>query len=455
MRLANTQKRLKYTMAFSYLDTYEKYKEKLIYVVTHSVTKNYLILFSGRGIGACIGFVVGILLPRYLSPFDYGVYAMVMAIFDISVVFAELGLGTAIVRFVSLYINQDKQKAHYYLMLSFWILAISGLLVSIVGVSLSDVFAEWFYFKPGLSIYIKLGFCSVLGSVLWSYALSSLQAREFFTKYSIASVGAGLLKLVLILGIIFFLSLTVSSVLIVQIIVPVVGSWVVLHYTSTRVLGVKGDFRGTMDRLLHFGKWTFIVDLSVMAFSRVDTLILGRYTGEVVIGNYNVAVTLLYPFTVLISSFLNVLFPRVSRLSKISELKRYAKRVVLINVVCVFCFLPVVYFAGDIIRFLFSKPGGAFEYSSSILMFQIMFFGFMFNFVVEPIYLISYAIDKPSIIAYLCLFKLFICLTANFILVPVYHGIGAATSSVITHVLGGSFALYLIYKNILKEGDCS
>jgi len=431
--------------------TKKNIKEKINYLATHSVTKNYFILFGGRGVGACIGFAIGVLLPKYLSPFDYGVYAMVMAVFDISVVFAELGLGMALVRFVALYIKEDPNKAKYYLMISFWILAISGFIVSVSGVLLSDTIAELYYWKPELSLYIKLGFGSVLGSVLWSYALSNLQARESFGKYSIASVSVGTFKLLLILSLVYVFTITVSSVLIVQVIVPLVGSIFVIRFTSTRLVGLQGDFKETLSRLLHFSKWTFIVDVSIMAFSRVDTLILGRYANEAMIGYYNVAVTLVYPFTVLISSFLNVLFPRVSRLKEISEFKSYAKKVVLINIVCAFFLLPVVYFAGDFIRLLFTKSSGVFEYEPSIKMFQIMFFGFLFNFIVEPIYLVSYAIDKPKIIAYLCLFKLAVCLTGNFILVPRFFGIGAAISSVITHVSGGIFALYLIYINIFRE----
>jgi len=435
----------------SLVETFENIKGKVKYLLTHSVTRDYVILFGGRGVGACIGFVVGILLPKYLSPFDYGVYAMVMAVFDISVVFAELGLGMALVRFVSLNIQQNKEKADYYLMVGFWVLLASGITVSCIGIHFSDVFAELFYCKPELSVYMKLGFASVIGSTMWSYALSSLQAKEFFGKYSLISVCMGALKLSFIAVLVYFFTINVSSVLVVQIIVPIVGTILVLRWTSTRVTGVKGDIKSTVNDLMHFGKWMFVVDLSVMLFSRVDTLILGRYANEVTIGYYNVAVTLVYPFTVLISSFLNVLFPRVSRLSKLSEFKRYIRRVLTVNLLCSIFFLPIVYYAGDILRLLLTKSGGSFEYGPSITMFQIMFFGFLFNFIVEPIYLISYAIDKPKIIAYLCLCKLLICVTCNFILVPIYYAIGAAISSVITHVVGGTFAIYLIYKNVFRE----
>ncbi len=90
-------------------------------------------------------------------------------------------------------------------------------------------------------------------------------------------------------------------------------------------------------------------------------------------------------------------------------------------------------------------------YSPSIVIFRLLFIGFLFNFIIEPVYLVAYTVNKPQILALVCVVKLIINVVANLILIPRMGALGAALAAVITHISGGIFALSLIYKYVYKK----
>jgi len=340
------------------------------------------------------------------------------------------------------------EQAEYYLKVGFWLLVAFASTIACAGWLFSEPLATLVYGKPLLVTPLRLGFLAVLGGILWNYLLSNLHAREMFKHYSVFSVLINLIKFAALGAIYYFLELTVNKVLWLYILAPVLGFIIGMAYSPTKLLGAKGDFKKTARSLLGFSKWIFVIDLSIMLFSRIDMLILGRYVSEESLGFYSVAYQMIYVLTILTSSFMNVLFPLVSKFDRLAQVKEYIRNIVRVTLTGAVCFLPLLLFVGPLIHLFFGSA-----YDPSVEIFRVIFFGFLFNFIVEPIYLVAYTVDKPQLISLVCIIKLIISASANLLLIPQYGVMGAAAASVITHVLGGSVALMIIryYINRLAE----
>jgi O-antigen/teichoic acid export membrane protein len=424
----------------------EDLKTTLKNIFTHQVTTNTAILSGGRFIAAALGFLIGMLVARVLGPADFGIFSIAMAVFEVAVVFTEIGIGISLVRFVPMYSLKDKERADYYLKVGFWLLLASAFVVAGVGLILSPTIAVRIYNKPQLTNPIRLGFIAVIGGILWSYLLSSLHARELFSRYAVFSIIIGLLKLGVIGLLIYLAAITVTNVLLVYIMIPVAGFILGIIYTPTRLFGARGKLGETIRSLINFSKWIFLIDFFWMLSSRIDLLILGYFVKDEALGHYSMAYYMISVFTILTSSLVNVLLPYVSKFDTMEQIREYVQKIPKITLSCALLLLPVIFIIGPVIHLVVGQ-----EYTPSILLFQVMFFGFLVTFIIDPIYLVAYPVNKPRIISLLCIIRLILSAGTNLLLIPRYGALGAAAASVITNFLVATIGVSLIYNYVYKQ----
>ncbi len=421
-------------------------KSTLKNIFTHKVTTNTFILSGGRFVASALGLLIGLLVARKLGAADFGVFSIAMAVFEIAVVFTEIGIGISLVRFVPMYSIKDKGLADYYLKVGFWCLLGSAFLVAGLGLILSPTIAVQIYHKPQLVNPIRLAFIAVIGGILWSYLLSSLHAREFFSRYSAFSVIVGVIKLGVIGILVYLAAMTVNNVLIAYILIPVVGFILGIIFTPTPLFKAKGKFKQTARSLFNFSKWIFLIDFFLMLSGRIDLLILGYFVKDEVLGHYSMAYMIISVFTILTSSFVNVLLPYVCKFDNMTQIREYVRKIPKVTFTCALFLLPVIFLIGPIIHLVVGA-----EYTPSILIFQVMFFGFLVTFIVDPIYLVAYAVNKPRILSLLCIISLGLSAGTNLLLIPRYGALGAAAASVTTNFLVGIIGVSLIYNYVYKQ----
>ncbi len=413
--------------------------------LTSPIASNTAILSFGRLTAAALGFVTSIIVARLLKPAEFGLLSVVLAIFAIAVVIAGMGLGTSLIRFVPLYSLKEPEKANYYLKVGFGLLSSFVLVIALIGMLSSGFIAQRIYYKPQMTRLIQLGFIAVISGILWNYLLVNLHSREMFRAYAGFSISVSLLKLAGI-GLLFWTALfSVKHVLLVYIIVPAIGFAAGMLFVPSKFLGVKGNFREAVSELLHFAKWIFVIDVSIMIFSRIDILILGRYAEEQVVGFYSAAYNIVYPMTIITSSFVSVLLPQVAKFKTTQEIRQYIRKIPKITVLGALLLLPIFLFIKPLVNLLLGM-----EYLPAADLFRILFWGILFNFLIEPLYLISYSVNRPQILSMVCIIKVGLSLTANILLIPRYGAEGAAYASVITHVIGGCIALGMVYRYAYK-----
>lgn len=271
------------------------------------------------------------ILARILTPDDYGMMAMVVAITGFAGLFINLGLSTAVV--------QRAEINHAQVSTLFWVNAGIGALVMLIVASLSPAVA-WFYKTPELKaivLALSLNFL-INGLAVQHQALLNRQMR--FTALAVIQIGAMVSGIAVAIfaavkgfgyWALVFNSLTVS-------LFTVAGGWIASGWRP----GLPRRDAG-VGEMIRFG--SDIVGFNIINyFSRnLDNVLIGRYHGSTSLGMYSKAYQLLMmPITNLRDPLNKVAIPTLSRLQNEPEQYRnYYKK--LLSILS-FVSIPLVMF---------------------------------------------------------------------------------------------------------------
>ncbi|MCH4816719.1 MAG: oligosaccharide flippase family protein [Saccharolobus sp.] len=118
-----------------------------------NLTLNYVNLLQGRFISHIIGFIGSILVIRILEPTDYGILSIAMSLPYTVSIFGNLGVNTAVTRFVAKYKEIDLKKAYSMIASGIIFDVIYGLLLSVIGYLLTPYIVTYIYNKPEIIPY--------------------------------------------------------------------------------------------------------------------------------------------------------------------------------------------------------------------------------------------------------------------------------------------------------------
>ena len=245
-----------------------------------------------------------VVLARLLSPEEFGIVGMVMAIAGFAFLFKDLGLSAAIVQ--GSHINHAQMSA------LFWLNALAGVMISLIVAASGPIIAA-FYREPRLvPVTAALSICFVF-SGLSVQQRALLQRNMRFTALAVVNI-VGLASGVVVAIIAALLGAGYWALVGMDVTIPAAGmvcAWVVARWRPG-----WPRWRTGIRRMLAFGK-----DLSlyrvVNYFARsVDRMLLGRYFGSDVLGLYGRAYALfLQPMNQIVTPLATVGLPGLSRLN--------------------------------------------------------------------------------------------------------------------------------------------
>jgi len=271
------------------------------------------------------------ILARILSPEDYGINAMAVAVTGFAAIFANMGLSGATI--------QRDEINHEQVSTLFWINAAIGLLLTLIVASISPVVA-WFYKIPEL-LWVMLSLSivfSITGLAVQHSALLTRQMR-FYTlaKIRIISMLAGIF-VAIAAGYNGFGYWALVFNTLTGAVVQSLGCWLACRWVPglpRRQVGV-----GTM---VKFGADLVCFDVVNYFARNLDNILIGRYHGSGALGLYSKAYQLLMmPIANLRTPLNGVAMPALSRLQNEPEQYRnYYKK--LLSILS-FVSMPLVVF---------------------------------------------------------------------------------------------------------------
>lgn len=403
------------------------------------------VTFAGTALNGVLAAAFYILTARILGPSDFGVLMVAITTLSLLASIGDMGTETGLVRFVSKHLKADTGLAWKFLRLSLETKVIVAVAIVALGYLFSPAVAAHVFAKPELAKPLFLAFIGASGYVLFSFATSYFQAAQKFWLFSGLQVFVSAIRLVVILVLIYFGTLTLENTLTAYIIFPFIGFaagflFLPWDFVKTGSGGVRSEF-------FHYNKWVALFTLVAALADRVDTFISARLLSLAEVGYYSAASQLVVIIIHLVSALGVVFAPKFSSFTNRAEFVSYFKKAQLMVAgisIGGLAFSPVILLAIPIIW-----P----EYGARVPgLFLILLVARLFFLLAMPVHnSILYYFSYPRFFVYLSFLQLLTTLVFGWILISAYQATGAALTVLVSMLIGFLVPAAWLYIKLKKS----
>ena len=399
-------------------------------------------LFADRVLRLCLSLVVGVWVARYLGPEQFGLYNYAVAFVSLFSVLSTLGLDGIVVR----NIVQEPTKQDEILSTVLVLKLISSTVVMLISI------AAIFLFKPNSELIHWLVGIIATGSIFKAFdAIDFWFQSQVQSKYTVYSKNSA------------FILVAITKIILIQIQAPVIAfAWSSLAENCISAIGLMAfyAYKGYTLRLKRFSfsctkqllkdSWPLMLSsFLIMIYMRIDQVMLGELIGDQEVGIYAASVKLAEIWYFVPMIIASSTFPSVVESRQVSEVRLYKKMQKLYNLMALLAYctaIPMTFLAQWIVNILFGE-----EYARAGSILAILAWAAIF---------VNLGVARSSFLTtmnwtslhFKCVFwATLMNVTLNFILIPIYGGIGAAISTCISYWFSAYGSCFL-YKPLRKTG---
>ena len=397
-----------------------------------------------------LGFVITVLLGRYLGAGDLGLYRMTTTIYGIAMLFATIGIPAAMIKYVAEFKN-DRTKFNQ--------IVSSGVVTSLfLGIG----FIALFYLSSGLFAGIfnipELPGLLKLLSPIFPFALVGgallglLNGIREMKKYAAATIIHSVLMVIVTVVLIYYGFGVAGAV--IGIVLSSVGNCLFLILVSRNYFEITfSEYVSTTKNMLKFGVKVLAGGSINEINNQLDIILIGFFLVSTDVGYYAVAVGLSRFFWSIPLSVQRITYPATS--SYWSENNHSALRKMIdksmkyCTVILVLIGLGIGFFANDIITIIFKE-----DFVYAVLPLQILLVGTVIRgSIAQPIGGSLSGIGRPGLALKIIAIIATINATLDIILIPQIGIVGAAIATTISLSAGAFIGLYLVVKHLSIKID--
>lgn len=391
------------------------------------------------------------IVARYLGPDGLGLFSMVTMIAGIIVLIAGMGIDIAVVKYVAEYKN-DKNRLHAVFSSAFITVAIFGVAASIVLFVLSDKFASIFDMSS-LSPLLKIYAFVFPFSLTYGIILGVLNGLREMKYYSIIKTLYGILMFLFILTFLF-LGFGVEGAVIGAMLALIVATLIAGIIIKKFVHFTISDYRKNTKMLTSFGSRLVGVNMIGQIYHYIDILMIGYFLTSTDVGYYAVAMSLSRFFWLVPGAMATVAYPTISECWAKNDIQAINKLVDKATkysaCILVFAGMSVIFFAKDIITFLFTS-----EFLPAVLPLTILIIGTVTSGILKSVGGIFASVGKVNVVLKISAIGAVVDIILNIALIPTYGIIGAATATTAAYVLNVIITIYFLRKVLAIKLDTS
>jgi len=383
------------------------------------------LVVGGNVTNKALVFLIQMVLIRTMAKAEFALFSVVVMTLEVVTELADLGLNVNLVRNYSRYAERDRNRALSVVWLILRVKVLWVFFLTIVFYLLAPHFALLLH-KPEMSDFLRLAAIGLAAPVMIYFALSHLQAVQWFGRYILINIfeRAGLLVLISILALTG--SLWLFSAVTVWIFFPYVAAILALALTPRDYDRIKRIEPGVGSEVFHFGKWALLSNLLTLIMLRLDVFMLTALSTEEQVADFVVAVRLAALAQVASAGLSTALLPRVGRFVSVGECRAYMRNV--------WKLAPVLALGAALVclvaRPVMTIPFGA-KVSTAVPLFRLVLAGeVMWLFLVPPA-LLLYRFNRVDLICLTNALMLIVSAIANGVLIPRLGGTGAAVAYVL------------------------
>ncbi len=379
-------------------------------IVTSRLTRDTSMVLFGNFISSILAVVFTIFAARFLGPENWGIIAAVGSLITILVAVCDLGLSSALFRFVSKKWAQGEKNEALAVIKTIWTLrlitvSVFASVLIIFSEKLSPILLK--VSDPSFMIFVALG---LIGALFVDFQIAESEARQEWRK---AAVFISLTNVLRIVGL-FLIGL--SNLNLVNVTFVFTSSSVLAYMVSLlwqhTPTGFGQNWQKIIREIIPFSGFMGVNKIVSSFNSRVDVLILIQLAGAYEAGIYGAANRLAIGVPLILASFATVLAPKFASLDS-REMPNFFKRSLVLSLL-ITCGLILGIFIAPLVVSLF---GPAYEQSTQVL--QLLFLSFVpASISVPAVNYVIYGLKKPQVITYLSLVQLPSIVILNFWLIP-------------------------------------
>ena len=381
-----------------------------------------------------LGFIISIILARYLGPETFGKYSFYVTIASLTCALASAGI-------MIILINRAIKKSwkfNFYIsntlsIFVFYSLPITVILTLLINylffTDIDFVYAVVFQFSM-----VFFGFC-----IHFYINLQRFDIVSFFnTSYRVLFIGIILLYVFILnknlsLEFIFIL----NSIILILLFFFAMYFYVLKYKKPIHIYYKKKIYR----KYILLSLPVLGAAISEFINLKVDTIMLGSLSTNYQLGLYSASYTIYLGFVMIPLAFTKVFNPIfIQRIvNDIQQAKKlFYQFFIFYSIYSVLIIVFIIFFTKEIINFTYGS-----DYFDAV---KILFFLILALPFISINRLINYsmiALDKQKIYMYYTIYASILNITVNFFLIPIYGALGAVVATIITEFF--VFLIGLIY----------
>jgi len=389
------------------------------------------------------------IMARYLGPDGLGLFSMAIMIMGIVELIASFGIYDANIKYVAEY-KEDKSKLYSLVSSAFITMIISGAIASLTLFFFSDTLASVFN-MPSLALLLKIYALALPFSLVHGISFGFFTGLRKMKYHAFIRILNASLALIFIL-ILLMIGLGVVGAILGTIFALITTFGVAMVIIKRLVRFTFSDYQKNMKVLVSFGSRLTGANIIGEIYNYADTLMIGYFLTSTEVGYYAVAISLGRFFRFIPRAIGQVAYPTISEYwakNDIQAINKLADKSTKYSAcILVFAGMSVIFFAEDIVTFLFTP-----EFLPAVLPLAILVTGTVTAGIIRSLGDIFASVGKVNLLLKITAIGAVGDVLLNLALIPTYGIIGAATATTAVYMLIVGIKIYFLRKEVTIKLD--
>ena len=397
------------------------------------IAKGTGIIFIGTIIGMLLGFVNRVIIVRYITQTEYGIYCLALVIISIFVTISMLGLSEGSTRYIAYFRGKKEEgKVRGVISSSIKIAIIASISLATISFFISDFISVGIFHTHELSSPLKILSIAIPFTVLINVFIAIFRGFDRVdAKVYFQDIFRPALYLLFLIVVVLF-GLSFLGVIYAYLVSIAVTCVVFVMYKKSPLPMRRNSVTNPMIKeLLFFSVPLLAVSMLQMITTWTDTVMLSYFKTPDIVGLYNAALPLAHLLPIVLVSMNYLFIPIISQLyskNLMAEMKRsYTVLTKWIFSATLPIFFVLFLFPDVMLNFLFGP-----RYSGATIALQILSVGFFVYASFGANSGILLTMGKTRLLMKIILIGSIINITLNTALIPSLGVIGAAIASALS-----------------------
>lgn len=401
-------------------------------------------------------FLLRIAFGKDLGAYGLGLYTLVFTIYLIGMRFVPFGTGAALTRYVPMN-EENPLKVKEYVSIGVIFSFISGSIFCVIMYVLSTTIAINFFHNPEMAPLIKVtAFCfpfiAIQKTVLG--AINGFQKMNYFALLNILqNTSVFIVSVVLVL----FFDMDVMGAVLGLVIPTIVVGLISLYFVKDQIKIIPKlfsiqTFKVTTQEILWFGFFSVLSASVSTLMTNIDSLMIGYFMNETEVGYYSVAIIFVEGLILIPESIQRVTTPTIAKYYIKNDYEKIIKllKVTMLKtfILTTFLIIFLAVFGKILITILFKE-----EFLPAYIPLIILLIGYGIRSPFVSIGGTLSSIGKVDVAFRVNLASSMINTILNFLLIPIFGLIGAASATSISLIISVGLALYFIKQYIYVSNN--